>query len=103
MRRRPPQRARRERPRALRWLALAACLACAPSSPPPPGAAQKRPIVLSTEYDDQRAGEQGKSEVAAALGLVPDPKVQELVEAVGKLFCAYCCGRDTRHCYCVHR
>jgi predicted Zn-dependent protease len=45
--------------------------------------------VLSTEYDDQRAGEEGKTEVAAALGLVQDPKVQQLVEAVGKRVLAH--------------
>ena len=42
--------------------------------------------MLSTEYDDQRAGEEAKLEVAAALGLVRDPKVQELVEGVGRRF-----------------
>jgi predicted Zn-dependent protease len=45
--------------------------------------------VLSTEYDDQRAGEEAKLEVAAALGLVRDPRVQELVEGVGRRFLAH--------------
>jgi predicted Zn-dependent protease len=40
--------------------------------------------VLSTEYDDQRAGAEAKLEVAAALGVVSAPRVQELVDAVGK-------------------
>jgi len=66
-------------------LAVAAGLACAPA--PPPGAAPpRRPVVLSTEYDDQRAGEEARLEVAAALGLVRDPKLQELVDAIGRRF-----------------
>ncbi len=64
-------------------LALTLALACAPA-PPPGGAPARRPTVLATEYDDQRAGEEGQREVAAALGLVRDPKVQELVSAVGR-------------------
>ena len=64
-------------------LALVIGLACAPA-PPPAAAPPRRPIVLSTEYDDQRAGEEAKREVAAALGLVRDPKVQELVDAIGR-------------------
>ncbi|HEY8156395.1 MAG TPA: M48 family metalloprotease [Myxococcota bacterium] len=64
-------------------LALGIGLACAPA-PPPSGPPPRRPIVLSTEYDDQRAGEEAKLEVAAALGLVRDPKVQELVDAIGR-------------------
>ncbi len=61
----------------------AAGFACAPS-PPPGGAPARRPTVLATEYDDQRAGAEAEREVAAALGVVRDPKVQELVGAVGR-------------------
>lgn len=68
---------------ALAGLALAAGLACAPT-PSPLAPPPRRPIVLSTEYDDQRAGEEAKGEVAAALGLVRDAKVQELIDAIGK-------------------
>jgi predicted Zn-dependent protease len=45
--------------------------------------------VLATEYDDQRAGEEAKKEVAAALGVVRDPKVQELVDGIGRRFAAH--------------
>ena len=73
---------------ALGWLAAASSFACAPA-PAPPAKAPRRPVVLSTEYDDQRAGEEAKGEVAATLGLVRDPKVQELVDAVGRRLLAH--------------
>jgi predicted Zn-dependent protease len=63
----------------------AAALACAPEPAPRRGAAPaRRPTVLATEYDDQRAGAEAQREVAATLGQVRDPKVQELVDAVGR-------------------
>jgi len=65
--------------------AVAAGLACAPA-PAPTDGAPRRPVVLSTEYDDQRAGEAAKLEVAAALGLVRDPKLQELIDSIGHRF-----------------
>jgi predicted Zn-dependent protease len=65
-------------------LALTLALACAPAPPPGSAPARSRPTVLATEYDDQRAGEEAAREVAASLGLVRDPKVQELVDAVGR-------------------
>jgi predicted Zn-dependent protease len=74
--------------RALAWLALATSFACAPT-PSPLAPPSRRPVVLSTEYDDQRAGEEGKGEVAAALGLVRDSKVQTLVDAIGKRLLAH--------------
>jgi len=81
-----PRRGRGSRRlRAFGRLAVAAGLACAPA-PPPTDGAPHRPVVLSTEYDDQRAGEEAKREVAAALGLVRDPKLQELIDAVGRRF-----------------
>jgi len=73
---------------ALGWLAAATGFACAPA-PAPLTPAPRRPVVLSTEYDDQRAGEQAKGEVAATLGLVRDPKLQELIDAVGKRLIAH--------------
>jgi predicted Zn-dependent protease len=69
--------------RALAALLCGAGLACA--APPPPGApAQRRPVVLSTAYDDQRAGDEAKIEVAATLGIVKDAAVEDLVASVGR-------------------
>jgi predicted Zn-dependent protease len=66
-----------------RLLLLAMTLAaCAPA--PPPAPRPRAPIVLSTQYDDQREGEQEKKEVAAQLGIVREAKLQELLDAVGK-------------------
>jgi len=79
---------------ALGWLAALAGFACAPA---PRAEAPRRPVVLSTEYDDQRAGEEAKGEVAAALGLVRDPKVQELVDAVGRRLLAHAPARAFRY------
>jgi predicted Zn-dependent protease len=91
---------RSARLRALGGFALASAVACTPvTSPltPPP----RKPIVLSTEYDDQRAGEEGKSEVAAVLGQVKDPKVQALVEAVGKRLLAHAPPRTFQYSFGV--
>ncbi len=86
--------------RALGWLAVATAFACAPT-PAPLAPPPRRPVVLSTEYDDQRAGEEQKSEVAAALGLVRDPKVQTLVEAIGKRLLAHAPPRTFSYAFGV--
>jgi predicted Zn-dependent protease len=85
---------------ALGCLAVASAFACTPATSPlaPP---PRKPIVLSTEYDDQRAGAEGKSEVAAVLGQVKDPKVQALVEAVGKRLLAHAPQRTFQYSFGV--
>jgi predicted Zn-dependent protease len=69
--------------RALGAFLAGTALACA-APPPPRGDAPRRPVVLQSEYDDQRAGEEAKREVAATLGVVQAPRAQELVDAVGR-------------------
>lgn len=69
-------------------LVAATGLACAPA-PPPAATAPRRPIILSTEYDDQRAGKEAMLEVAATLGLVRDAKAQELLDAIGRRLAAH--------------
>ncbi len=101
MRSRPRHPARAGEPRqALAWLVVATAFACAPT-PAPLAPPPRRPVVLSTEYDDQRAGEEQKSEVAAALGLVRDAKVQTLVEAIGRRLLAHAPPRTFNYTFGV--
>jgi predicted Zn-dependent protease len=64
-----------------RWLALALALASVASAQE---TEERKPeIVLSTEADDRRAGEEASKEVESYLGLVDAPSLQEYVSAVG--------------------
>lgn len=84
------ERRRRRQRRAARThllsaLAIAlACgaLACGSSSGPAP----KKPkqVILATEYDDQRVGEDSAAEVAAEMGILQDPELTAYVTAIGK-------------------
>ncbi len=62
---------------AVAWLLAA----CAPQSPPPRERA--RTVVLSTEYDDQRAGEEAYQELQAEIGLLDDPELTAYVQRIG--------------------
>lgn len=88
------------RARSLRRLALAALAglaalapACAGSSRRPP---PKRPpeVVLRTEADDRRAGEEASKEVEGELGLVRDPELVAYVNRVGERLLRYAPPRD---------
>lgn len=77
--------------RRRRWgIGLLAGVLLAPSlgrgAPAPTGEEEpkKRRIILRTEYDDQAAGKESAAEVEAELGLVRDPEITALVEAVGQ-------------------
>jgi predicted Zn-dependent protease len=85
----PPRRSRsprRRRALALGLLALSAS-ACGlfsrPESPPPPAREPKRRTVLSTEWDDRRAGEKAERQAIAELGLLQDEALQAYVQEVG--------------------
>jgi predicted Zn-dependent protease len=54
----------------------------APRPPAPPRAPQE--IVLSTSWDDVRAGEEAEREAIAELGLLTDPSLQDYVDALGR-------------------
>jgi predicted Zn-dependent protease len=75
---------------ALAAAALAA--ACAPARRP----AQRRPaeIVLRSESDDRRAGEDLAKEVEAELGLVEDPALVAYVNQIGQRLAPYAPRRD---------
>jgi len=99
------KRSARQRPatarlRALAGVVLLAGFACStaksPNTPPP-----RRPIVLATEFDDKRAGQEGQAEVAAMLGLVRDPQVQALVDAIGKRLVAHAPPRSFQYSFGV--
>jgi predicted Zn-dependent protease len=62
---------------AVAWLLAA----CAPQSPSPRN--RERRVVLSTEYDDQRVGEEAFQELQAEIGLVDDPELIAYVRRIG--------------------
>jgi predicted Zn-dependent protease len=57
--------------------------------PAPPPRAEKKTVILSSEYDDRRAGDEGSQEIVAQLGIVKDPKLVALVQDVGRKLVAY--------------
>lgn len=66
---------------------LATALACALALAGPAcssGPKKKKRIVLATEYDDARYGEEASKEVAAEMGLLDDPKLEAYVSGIGK-------------------
>ena len=65
---------------------------CAPARRP----AQRRPpeIVLRSESDDRRAGEDAAKEVEAELGLVEDPALVAYVNQIGQRLALYAPRRD---------
>lgn len=60
---------------------LLAGAACAPSSGP--GRPRPKPVILSAETDDERAGAELAREVPAQLGVVQDEALQAYVQGVG--------------------
>jgi predicted Zn-dependent protease len=62
---------------AVAWLLVA----CAPQSPSPRQG--ERRVVLSTEYDDRRAGDEAFKELQAELGLVDAPELTAYVRRIG--------------------
>jgi predicted Zn-dependent protease len=68
---------------AAAWLSLA----CAPHVPAP--VQRERTVVLSTEYDDQRAGNEAFRKVQEEIGLVDDPTLTEYVRKIGRRLLRY--------------
>jgi predicted Zn-dependent protease len=58
-------------------VAVALVTLSAPLSPAQPG-------VLTTEYDDIRAGKEGAAQVAAEMGILDSPELQAYVEKIGR-------------------
>ena len=59
--------------------------ACSSPSPRSKSAKERKPdIILYSEADDQRAGEEAAKEVPQAIGLVKDPALERYVERVGQ-------------------
>ena len=56
--------------------------ACAGSKPPP--REKSRQVILATEYDDERVGEETASAVEAEMGILDQPRVTLLVQEIGK-------------------
>ncbi|MFP8874553.1 MAG: M48 family metallopeptidase, partial [Myxococcota bacterium] len=68
------------------WLVLAAltiafsgaCSSSVPTEDKPP-----RPVVLDTEYDDRRAGQDASQQVAAEMGVLKNPELTKYIRQVG--------------------
>jgi len=66
---------------------LALVLACGsppPQRPAPPPRPERRTVILSSEYDDRRVGDEATADLVAQLGLVQDPGPVSLVDEVGR-------------------
>jgi len=62
----------------LLWL-LAGCGGSSPGKP----AGQKQ-IILATEYDDRRAGDEAAAEIEAEMGILADPELSAYVSEIGR-------------------
>jgi len=56
--------------------------ACSGSKPPP--REKSRQVILSTEYDDERVGEEAALAVEAEMGILDEPHMTRLVQEIGK-------------------
>lgn len=72
-------------------LILVPAIALACGGPPPARQAtrpapkpERRTVILSSEYDDRRVGDEATGELVAHLGLVQEPRLVSLVEQVGR-------------------
>ena len=57
-----------------------ACSSLSGAKPKP----KKKQVILATEYDDKRVGEDAAAEVAAEMGILSDPELTAYVTAIGK-------------------
>ncbi len=76
----PPSRPTELAPCLLALLALA----CGSIKQAPRVDEHQREVILSTAYDDQRAGEEAAEAVAAELGLLDDPDLTSYVREIGQ-------------------
>ena len=49
-----------------------------------PARSKQREVILTTEYDDQRVGEEASSSVEAEMGILDEPHLTLLVQEIGK-------------------
>jgi predicted Zn-dependent protease len=66
---------------------LALAVACGGGSSPP--REKKREVILRTEADDQRVGEEASKQVEAEMGLIRDPALLSYVRQIGKRLAHY--------------
>jgi predicted Zn-dependent protease len=59
----------------------------------PPKPPEKKTVILSSEYDDRRAGDEAMAEIVGQLGVVKDPRLVSLVEDVGRRLVVYAPSR----------
>ena len=67
----------------------------------PSSTAAKRPIVLSSEYADRRAGEQAAEEVAAEVGILEDPELVAWVNEIGSRLSRFAPGHRFEYRFAV--
>ena len=70
-------------------LLVAACAQGGSATREDDGGAHKRTILLSTEYDDLKAGEDAALQIEAEMGLYDSPALSEYVAEVGRRLVAY--------------
>ncbi len=75
--------------RSMVCLGVSAVLAIACSATQPAPAKRTRTVVLSTEYHDQRVGQETAKEVQAELGLLNAPEIVNYVREVGQRLVRY--------------
>ena len=68
----------------LRLCVLVVALATACGGPRAPASEKPRRVILATEYDDQRVGDEAASAVEAEMGLLDEPRITQLVQEIGK-------------------
>lgn len=87
--------------RAFALLAAGVLAACGGRSGPdlPDGEEPKREIILRTEYDDRRAGEEAAEEVQSALGVLQDEALTAYVSEVGRRMLRYAPRRHFEYAF----
>ena len=86
------------------FAALAGAAACAAAcAGPAPRPAPKRPVevVLRSEADDRRAGQDAAKEVEAELGLVEDPELVAYVNRIGERLLRFAPARDVDYRFAI--
>lgn len=83
--------------------ALLACalLVAACAGQQPEGEEKKRTVILSTEYHDQRAGEETSEKIEAEMGIVQDPALTAYVQEIGKRLVRYAPPRTFEYRFAI--
>ena len=75
---------------------LSSCSSGTPDSEKPP-----KPVVLNTEYDDARVGQDASQQVAAEMGILRDPALTSYVRGVGMKLVRYAPLRSFNYTFAI--